>query len=161
MRLTLCILEDDPAQVLAIKQSVKLSIPDCTLRLEKDGKSFLRSLSLIPTPDLIVLDINVPVMSGTEVLKKIRSRDDLDWLPIVMFSTEDSSATRLSCMSAGANGFEAKPPILEMGKVLKMMVEKYGFKGDRPEQIYPPLLQESAPTAQTDDWNMDDLFGDL
>jgi CheY-like chemotaxis protein len=161
MRLTLCILEDDPAQVLAIKQSVKLSIPDCTLRLEKDGKSFLRSLSLIPTPDLIVLDINVPVMSGTEVLKKIRSRDDLAWLPIVMFSTDDSSSTRLNCLNAGANGFEVKPPILEMGKVLKAIVEKYGFKGDRPERIHPPLLQDSAPINRAEDWDMDDLFGDL
>jgi len=162
IRLVMAILEDDRAQVLAIKQSIRAALPDCVLRMEEDGRSFLENLSNQPLPDLLILDLNVPVISGMEVLRKIRSRKDLDWMPVIIFSTDDSSKTRLEAKMLGANGFEVKPPLAKMGVVLKGIVEQYSYRGtDKPDRI-EPLMHSSNPVLGAGDWGgVDDLIDDL
>lgn len=162
IRVCMFVLEDDAVQVKAIQHSIKAVLPNCTLRLEENGRTFLQNLSNLPLPDILVLDLNVPIISGIEVLEKIRSRKDLDWLPVVMFSTDDSSATRLKAMSLGATAFEQKPAsLLKMGTVLKEIVERYSYKGQKPDQI-KPLMSSSLPPKPADGWNsVDDLLNDL
>ena len=160
-RVCLCILEDDPAQVLAIKQSIKIHAPCCSIRIEQDGRSFLENISNLPVPDLIILDINVPVISGFEVLRKIRERRDLDYLPVVMFSTDDSAKNRLQASSLGANGFELKPPLAKMGVVIRKIVETYKCKTeDKPDKI-SPFYTPSNPSLINEYTNLDDMLDDL
>ena len=158
-RVYLAILEDDPAWSLPMIQAVKQHLLDCVLRTSMDGKSLCRSLSEMPLPCLVILDINTPVMNGFEVLKKIRSRSDLDWLPVVMFSTDNSATTRIDCMAAGATAFYTKPD-REIWKTLKEIVDKYSFKGEKPDRLDPPLLAESKPMF-TGAKSIDDLLEDL
>lgn len=141
----LAILEDDPSQVLAIQKSIEIELPDCSIRLAQDGRRFLKDLSKIPPPIILILDINVPIISGMEVLKKVRKREDLAWLPIVMFSSEDTSKARLESFRYGATGFEVKPPLAQMGKVLKAIVDKYACRDNsKIRQVYPPLLEDEV-----------------
>lgn len=161
-RIVMTILEDDPVQVAAIRYSIKTSLPDCVLRLEQDGRSFLVNFIRNPPPDLLVLDINVPVMSGLDVLRKIRERKDLDWLPIVMFSTDDSTSTRLAANQAGANGFELKPDLSRMGVALKDIVDRYAYKGESREILTPLMVPSLPPGVSDNTWGgLDDLLNDL
>lgn len=155
----LTILEDDPAWSIPIIQAVKTHLQDCILRTSIDGKSLCRSLSEKPLPCLVILDINTPVMNGLEVLKKIRERSDLDWLPVVMFSTDDSVSTRMTCMTSGATAFYGKPS-KEMWQTIKEIVTKYAYVGDKPEMLDPPLLKESLPSVNSGR-SLDDILGDL
>ena len=129
------------------------------MRIEQDGQTFLENLSIQPLPDIVVLDINVPKISGLEALKINREKGYKEYPPIVMFSTDDSSATKLQAAALGATGFEVKPPLSKMGLTLKGIVERYAYKGEKPDHI-DPLLESSKP-IDDDEIDLDDLLNDL
>jgi len=60
-------------------------------------------------PDLIYLDIDMPGMSGQEVLKWIRAREELDDVPVVMMTGLDDEAQKLQAARNGANSYTLKP----------------------------------------------------
>lgn len=60
-------------------------------------------------PDLIYLDIDMPGMSGQDVLKWIRSREELDDVPVVMMTGLDDEAQKLQAARNGANSYTLKP----------------------------------------------------
>lgn len=57
--------------------------------------------------DLLILDLNLPVVAGTEVLKRIRSGDHD--LPILILTAMDQVAERVACFDAGADDYLTKP----------------------------------------------------
>ncbi|MDQ2643109.1 MAG: response regulator [Myxococcota bacterium] len=59
--------------------------------------------------DLVVLDLNMPDISGIEVLEFVRSQDNLKTLPIVVVTTRGDEASRASALAAGATLFMTKP----------------------------------------------------
>lgn len=62
---------------------------------------------------LILLDLNLPKMSGLEILRKLRLRDDSCRLPIVIFSSSDNESDILSSYEYGANAYVQKPLTLD------------------------------------------------
>ncbi|MGE5185033.1 MAG: response regulator [Acidobacteriota bacterium] len=58
---------------------------------------------------LVVLDLNMPDVSGHEVIEFIRSQDKLRALPILVVTTRGDDENRMRVMEAGASGFLAKP----------------------------------------------------
>jgi CheY-like chemotaxis protein len=58
---------------------------------------------------LILLDINMPKMSGVEVLKQIKSRDDLKDIPVMMLTTTDDPREVEQCYHLGCNIYITKP----------------------------------------------------
>jgi two-component system, OmpR family, copper resistance phosphate regulon response regulator CusR len=57
--------------------------------------------------DLLILDLNLPVISGSEVLRKVRSTN-LD-IPILILTATDAVAERVACLDAGADDYLTKP----------------------------------------------------
>jgi DNA-binding response OmpR family regulator len=57
--------------------------------------------------DLLILDLNLPIVSGTEVLSRIRSRNAE--LPILILTATDHVAERVACLDAGADDYLTKP----------------------------------------------------
>jgi len=62
-----------------------------------------------PNPDIIFLDINMPVKNGKEVLKEIKKDEELKEIPTVMLSTSDHSKDVEESFEAGANLYVPKP----------------------------------------------------
>lgn len=62
-----------------------------------------------PNIDLVLLDINMPVMNGFEFLEQIRSQKGLDCPPVIMYSTSNYEANRTRATSLGAAGYIVKP----------------------------------------------------
>ncbi|TAJ98325.1 MAG: response regulator [Candidatus Manganitrophaceae bacterium] len=60
-------------------------------------------------PGLILLDINLPKISGMEVLKKIKEDEALRVIPVIMLTTSNQDEEALSCYNLGANSFTTKP----------------------------------------------------
>lgn len=66
---------------------------------------FARSNSV----DLVITDINMPIMSGLDLVAALRKLPDYSNTPILMLTTEDTDDKKQSARSAGANGWIQKP----------------------------------------------------
>src|SRR3954452_7464374 len=60
-------------------------------------------------PDLIILDLNLPVLSGTEVCRILRSRADARHVPIIMLTCRTSEDDRVTGLEVGADDYITKP----------------------------------------------------
>lgn len=64
-------------------------------------------------PELVLLDIHMPVMDGMEVLKEIKADPELEKIPVIMVSAYTSAEDIEQSMNLGASGFIKKPVIMD------------------------------------------------
>ncbi len=62
-----------------------------------------------PTPDLIVLDLNLPRGDGRSLLSQLKSDRNLSMIPVVIFTTSQAHADITHCYELGANCYLVKP----------------------------------------------------
>jgi DNA-binding response OmpR family regulator len=72
------------------------------------GDAALKAVAACP-PDLIILDLNLPVLSGVEVCRVLRSRSDARHLPIIMLTAKSSESDRVAGLELGADDYVTKP----------------------------------------------------
>src|SRR6516225_4874017 len=72
------------------------------------GDAALKAVTDRP-PDLIILDLNLPVVSGTEVCRILRSRVGAPHVPIIMLTARTSEDDRVSGLDQGADDYVTKP----------------------------------------------------
>ena len=77
-------------------------------REEGNSDKVLQQLDAHPI-DLVLLDINMPQVSGTRILKKIRDTLKTEHLPVIMVTAEDNFDSKLACIESGADGYITKP----------------------------------------------------
>jgi len=63
----------------------------------------------LPLPTVVLLDINLPRISGLDVLKRLRADSRTHLLPVVMLTSSDEEQDRLASYEDGANSFVRKP----------------------------------------------------
>jgi two-component system response regulator len=82
-------------------------VPDgveCMAFLRKEG-----AYTAVPTPDLILLDLNMPRMNGREVLEALSQDDTLKHLPVVVLTTSDAESDVLSSYKLRCSSYIVKP----------------------------------------------------
>ena len=106
-------VEDDEDFTLFMEKAVAQIDDSLNLRIVPNGKDamlYLRELQLNSSkPRLILLDINLPGISGLDILKQIREIQFFQSVPIIIFSTSDNPKDVSSMMEFGANGYQTKP----------------------------------------------------
>lgn len=60
-------------------------------------------------PTMVLLDLNLPTISGMELLAMLRARDDTAAVPVLIVSTEGGAADRARALALGAIGYVVKP----------------------------------------------------
>lgn len=75
-----------------------------------------------PLPKLIVLDLNMPILNGTQTLLYLKQTPRFKNIPVIIYSTSDSENEKRKCLSFGAVDYVVKPITLEEGQ---RMVEKF------------------------------------
>ncbi|HYG37309.1 MAG TPA: response regulator [Cytophagales bacterium] len=88
--------------------------------LEKNGK-YKNEL----TPDLILLDVNLPKMNGHEVLKNIKSNDKLKHIPVIMLTTSSAEKDVFQSYQNHANCYITKP--VELNDFLEVVTSIENF----------------------------------
>ena len=73
----------------------------------KNGSDAIGFIKSRPDINLMLLDIIMPVMNGLEVLKVVRSDDNIEQIPIIVLTTDETKRTE--ALDLGANGFLMKP----------------------------------------------------
>lgn len=86
-KINILLVEDNSADIELLKEAVEQSSHNFNIFHEKNGLEAMNFLYKNPLPDLIILDINMPVMNGLEVLKRIKSDDKFRHIPVIMLST--------------------------------------------------------------------------
>jgi len=66
-----------------------------------------------PTPDVILLDINMPVLDGFQVLRTLKSEESLQTIPVIMLSASNNEQDVVKSYSSGASSFIQKPVAYE------------------------------------------------
>ncbi|SMB85205.1 response regulator [Deinococcus hopiensis] len=100
------LVEDNAADFLLIKEVLEDIDLDLQLDVLSDGRKVLPYLGTHACPDLMLLDMNMPGMTGLEVLQALDGRHKGR---IVMWSTGCSAAEVQRVLDVGADGFVQKP----------------------------------------------------
>lgn len=109
MAKTLLIVDDSATMRKIIMRTVKMSgLEFETTEEAGNGVEALEKLSDNPA-DIMLCDINMPEMSGTELVKEVRKLPYCENTKIIMVSTESSQEVIDGVMADGANGFVTKP----------------------------------------------------
>lgn len=92
-----------------------------------NGEEGLERLRSQPV-DLILSDVNMPVMSGLEFVRQIQAQKLAPGVPVVMITTESSKDTVMEALAAGAQGYIRKPftPDQVMERVLPLLGSSHG-----------------------------------
>lgn len=80
----------------------------------EDGSDALQKLEDGFTPDIMLVDWNMPVMNGYEFVKAVRAHERFDDIPLMMVTTETEMDRVLAALEAGANEYVMKPFTKEM-----------------------------------------------
>lgn len=97
-------LVDDDRNILA-SVSMTLQSEGFSVRVYSDGKTALNALLESP-PDLVVLDIKMPVMDGMEVLRRLREKS---MVPVIFLTSKDDELDEALGLASGADDYIAKP----------------------------------------------------
>ena len=100
------IVEDDPRNMKVVMMTLKRH--DYELLTATDGEEALKA-ALAQKPDLILMDLQLPKLSGLEVVKKLRVDPDLAETPIIALTAYAMKGDEEKCLEAGCNGYMAKP----------------------------------------------------
>jgi len=84
--------------------------------------------------DLVLLDINMPRMDGWETLRLMRADDQLDELPVVMFSVKGEVSDKVQSLQEGASGYITKPFVVDelISRVQRVLEVGTAGPGGRP-----------------------------
>ncbi|NET01148.1 MAG: response regulator [Sphaerospermopsis sp. SIO1G2] len=109
----LLIIEDNPDDLeLALLALEETGLEDKII-IARDGIEAIDYLfaesRIQPLPDLVLLDLQLPRISGLEVLKKIRNNTRTRLLPIVILTTSNEEIDRLKGYDLGCNSYVQKP----------------------------------------------------
>jgi len=74
-----------------------------------NGKEALYWMQSGNIPDLIICDIEMPIMDGFEFIKKVRSSSFFDDIPLIMLSGKEESKDKIKCFEMGADDYIIKP----------------------------------------------------
>ncbi|MBL0155917.1 MAG: response regulator [Bryobacterales bacterium] len=112
------VVEDSPADQEILRRAFRAVDIGCDLHMVLDGEAALCYLQQIapyrpataPQPDFILLDLNLPNLTGREVLERIRANPRIRHIPVIILTTTQAPNEILECYRLGANCFITKPP---------------------------------------------------
>jgi CheY-like chemotaxis protein len=81
-----------------------------------------------PTPTLILLDLNMPIMDGRTALKKIKNHPNLKTIPIIVLTTSQAEEDIIKTYALGVNSFIRKPVDFSQFVDVMKSIQEYWFQ---------------------------------
>jgi two-component system, chemotaxis family, response regulator Rcp1 len=109
------LVEDNPGDVLLTSEALQESKYLIEMEVVYNGKEGVDYLFKSgkyadrPTPDVVLLDINLPLKNGHEVLRDIKSNDSTRDIPVIMLTTSSGQEDILSSYQEQASSYIVKP----------------------------------------------------
>ena len=105
------VVEDSEEDFAAFRRALRKNSVDSEVVRFTDGETFLSALrdeSHPRPPTLVILDLNLPALSGIEILKELRGDDQLRSIPVVMLTTSADPKDVQRCYDLGIGGYFLK-----------------------------------------------------
>jgi CheY-like chemotaxis protein len=124
------LIDDDPDDQLFFRDAIYSVRPDLQCELASSCAEAFKQLEDPPPPDLIFMDLNMPVMNGFDCLAYLKNKRELKNIPVIIFTTSknlnDISRTR----QLGATLFMTKPDDFNvLCKKLNRVIQRDSFEG--------------------------------
>jgi CheY-like chemotaxis protein len=126
--------EDNDGDIFLVRRALDKHIGPYQLLLAKDGEEALQVLEradadeCAPSPDFVILDLNLPRHSGIEILKRLRSVPRYAAAPVIIFTSSDSPQDKIEAFRLGANRYFQKPTdlagFMKLGEMVKEILPK-------------------------------------
>ena len=107
MAMTILVVDDSATMVMSLKAT--LSMSGFLVETASHGPAALDKLKSGTKPNLIITDINMPVMGGMELIGKVRALPGFRFIPILTLTTESEASKRDEGKRLGATGWLVKP----------------------------------------------------
>jgi two-component system, chemotaxis family, chemotaxis protein CheY len=107
MARTVLVVDDSVTMVMSLKTTLALN--GFQAETAGNGQEALAKLQAGLRPDLILTDINMPVMTGIELIRHVRAMPGLKFVPILTLTTESALMKKNEGKLAGATGWLVKP----------------------------------------------------
>jgi len=103
-------IEDDIIETMKLNRTISKIGLNYQITEAKNGEEAIAILkSGNHLPDIILLDLNMPRMSGTEFLKILKEDEELKYLPTIVLTTSENRTDLLECYRIGVAGYIIKP----------------------------------------------------
>jgi two-component system, chemotaxis family, response regulator Rcp1 len=125
------LIEDSPTDILLTREALRDAKVINHLQVVETGEDALRYLrkqepfSTVARPDLILLDLNLPGVSGQEVLEQIKGDPSLKRIPVVVLTTSDAEEDVYRAYGLHANCYVSKPLALDSFAAMLKRLEEY------------------------------------
>src|SRR4051812_3377289 len=101
-QLSILLIEDDPDDVELMQEALKNAEIHYTMKVLGEGNTVLPYLELCKNfPSVIVLDLNIPKLHGSEVLRQLKKSLRFQGIPVAVLTTASSQKEQEICISAG------------------------------------------------------------
>jgi DNA-binding response OmpR family regulator len=129
------VVEDEADIARLIKHALERG-EQATVDIASTGEAALRSVADAP-PDLVILDLNLPTLDGTEVCRLIRARPATAGLPIIMLTARTGEIDRVAGLDLGADDYVTKPfSLKELGARVRAVLRRKAAGRVPPMSLY-------------------------
>ncbi len=109
-KLNILLIEDNIIEVMKMDRTVSLlKLKHKITKAVTADKAFELLNETESYPDIILLDLNMPKMSGIEFLSSLKSNDNLKHIPTIILTTSDNENDLKKCYKIGISGYILKP----------------------------------------------------
>jgi two-component system phosphate regulon response regulator PhoB len=140
MSVTILVVDDEPD----IRSTVSFNLEREGLKtlVADGGRAALELANGDPRPDLIVLDLMLPDMSGTEVCRELRQSNDTRRIPILMLTAKTDAIDRVVGFEVGADDYVTKPfSVRELVLRIKAILRRAQPGEEEPNHLRFGILQ--------------------
>ena len=134
--LVMLVAEDDPNDVTLLRHALKRNDIPARAEIVPDGDQVIKYLRgegkyadrrAYPLPDLLLLDLKMPLVNGVEVLEWLRGQSEFAHVPVVMLSGSGLQADIEEDYRRGVRTYFTKPhSVAELGDLLRLIVGYWG-----------------------------------
>jgi signal transduction histidine kinase len=154
-RPTIWVLDDSPTESEIIRAALE---PTCLVFTFTDGATLLEALGTHGSPDMVVLDWEVPGLSGIEVCEYLRGNRATEALPVLMLTAHQTAEDVVRGLDAGANDYAFKPfrPMELVARVHALvrrdMMRRRALADERARRVLAEDALEVVQAAEERAW---------
>jgi CheY-like chemotaxis protein len=140
--LTILMADDDEDDVFLTRKALQAGGGRDVLRRVRDGAELVEYLwrrgrygqqGAAPRPDIILLDLNMPVKNGRQLLAEIKSDSELRQIPVIVLTTSSDRADIALSYALGASSYLVKPATYErLVEMMRLLADYWGATVELP-----------------------------